>query len=202
MATTEIEKKCFLTKNEFEKIKVKYPEMKLITNYGRFSMVYVGKSGFNLNTEGKKDIRIKSDDGKIKLVVKLGSWHADAARTEHEVHLAYEELEDMISILKALGYFQGFITYYLREEYEYNGLTITFDAYQNTKGQSLMEVESTSDEEEKIDAFFKENNLTPIGSNEIQKFVADLMNEEGNQFDLEKDNVDEWIEAHRTFIQS
>jgi adenylate cyclase class IV len=146
----------------------------------------------------KKDIRIRSTNGQIELIVKLGSF-ADSSREESSVLITSDRLRPVLTTFALMGYKKGTAALRQISRYEVAGFEIAIQRVINFNKPDkvysvFIEVEKMSDYKNKakvekdIANWMKQNDLKPINNEEWYSYVEDLNKSANGVF--EYDNAD------------
>ncbi len=205
----EIEKRAFLNKPEYERLKYYFDKHgEFIKMFKRFTFLQINRSDFVPDVSAKTDIRIRIDDGKkAKLTVKSGNWHNNEPRQEFEIHFDPKEVKDAVGMIHTLGNNYFIVVYFERCVYKYENYEITLDKYYFNDNY-VLEIEAKSPdnqievakEEAKILDLMKQLKIKPPTETEIVEFISKLNFIKECQVDFTKITIDEWYEKWKEFI--
>jgi len=204
----EIEKRAFLNKSEYERLKKYFDKHgKLINTFKRFTFLQITRADFVPEVSARTDIRIRIDDGKkAKLTVKSGNWHNNESRQEFEIYFDPAEVKDAVGIMHALGFNYFIVVYFHRTLYEFEDYEITLDKYY-FNDDYILEVERSAlnqkdlaTEEQKITEFMQDLKVSQPTEDEMVGFISKLNFIKECQVDFSKTTIDEWYEKWKDYI--
>jgi predicted adenylyl cyclase CyaB len=203
----EVEKRAFVNENQRSSLKKFLNENgKLVKKKKRCTFIYMNNQNFEEDSTSPIDLKVRTTNGKAGIALKYGNCHNGETREEYEVDFDVDNIDDVLGILKRLGYQWGITTYLNREEYEFEDMTIEIDDYYELD-RDLIEVEIVCHEEDKIKEaeikileFLKKMNLEVMDSDGMKSLVHSMNVREDWQFDFSKQDIQELVERRKDFI--
>ncbi|MBI4017406.1 MAG: CYTH domain-containing protein [Candidatus Aenigmarchaeota archaeon] len=136
MKNIEVEVRAFITKEQYDAL------------FKRFGNASNEDEQVTYYFNGPVDLRIQQNRSYSKIWLKKGALHSDA-REEVEVHVAREDFGKLEALFRALGYEIAIKWFRTRNEFTYDGATVTLDY---TKGYGyILELEKIVNAESDVE---------------------------------------------------
>lgn len=203
MAKIEVEHRGLLTKEKFDKLKAFFEkEGKFLSEKKRFSLIYTSGSQVEDDRDVLTDIKLRITNKKTELAVKHGKWSGKDARKEFNFFIDNKKFEDMIDLLKILGYHHVALMANTKLDYLFN--SIEFSLVTVPEWGHYFEAEILTDEkskdkaDKKIDKELNNLGLHVLDEKGYYKLINELNGRDGYRLDLDK--VD-FKEIKKRFIE-
>ena len=193
MAKIEVEHRGLLPEKDFGKINSFLEKnAKFLGEKDRFSVVYFQTRADRASdaVNDTIDLKVRITNKEAELVMKHGKWGGKDSRKEFSIPIQKEKFDEMIEVLKILGWTHGILMATKTLAYDYHGIEFALVEVPNWghyfEAEILTDEDAAKEADKKIESECKKIGLKLIEGKELYKMLDELNNRPGMKFDFSK----------------
>lgn len=208
MPVIEVEQRADVPDNKIDAIRTFLAENAEQTrSFKRSTLVQIDQADFSVSDSGKFDLKIRNNElGALLFTVKEVNSFNPTTRLESQVELELDQLDELLTNMKLLGYNYWLLTTEQRETFEYKNAKIDIIDHHSI-GRQVLEIEIPADSAEEVPAveqqvhkMFSDFDLVAMDDDLLRSILTQLNQAKNYQFNLSKISVDIVTERFLEFI--
>lgn len=192
MAKIEVEHRGLLNEFKFKELMKHFLKRgKFLGKKKRFSVIYTSSEKSVREVKGDPiDLKLRIANGEGELALKYGKWSGKDARKEFNFDLRADQFEEMIEVLKILGYTKIVLMANTKMDYLYKGIEFSLVEVPDWGYYFEAEIIATEKTKDiaiaKIDKETEKLGLKILEEEPFYDLLDELNNRKGYRFDLTK----------------
>ena len=197
MSKIEVEHRGLITKEEFNRFKHFFRKNgKYLGEKKRFSLIHnTSEKSVREIKDNPVDIKLRLTNKKPELAVKYGKWSGKDARREFNFSLEPNMFDDMLELLKILGYHKFVLMANTKYDYFYHGIEFSLVKVPDWgfyfEAEILTKESFKEQADRKLDHEIVELGLKVLDEDEFYDLLDELNNRRGFRIDLYKVSLKE-----------